>query len=196
MAFVLAVFFVLLPFAGIDGADFAQDAPSAAQPMSVPSRFVPVQGVTLADRLRAAVAAGRSTGGRYWAAYGFDVRRGVAVDFEWRNTNGVSKLEGLTIRNGGLETPNVAVFLQYDGASEQPKRVEIYNLDRKRTYGDLPVYWMGRADSGESLALLRGLLGSEEPEVVATRSIVAISLHADPRAEEILESIVMRGERE
>ena len=46
--------------------------------------FIPVEGATLKAKIDGAIAAGKANaaGGRFWVAYQFEVRPGVAVDFE------------------------------------------------------------------------------------------------------------------
>jgi HEAT repeat protein len=70
------------------------------------------------------------------------------------------------------------------------RRVEIYNLDRKREYAGYPVYWLGRGGNEESLNLLRSLAESNQPEGVVENATVAIALHDDPRVTDVLKSLV------
>ena len=192
MNVILAVIFVLMPFAMFDGVLPDQDSSATAANNSGRAGFIAVDGATLETRIELAVARGRSAGSAYWVAYGFDIRRGVAVDFEMRNVRGVTTFDGLTIQeNSKAETRNVAVFMLYEDGAAMPSRVEVYNLDRKRNYGGHPVYWTGQADSGESLALLRGMVASSEDGDVTHHAVVAIGLHADPRVADILESIIL-----
>ena len=189
---ILAVIFVLMPFAMFDGVMPDQDAAPAATQNAGRAGFIAVDGATLETRVELAVARGRSAGSAYWVAYGFDIRRGVAVDFEMRNVRGVTTFDGLTIQeNSKVETRNVAVFMLYEDGAATPSRVEVYNLDRKRDYGGHPVYWTGRADSGESLALLRNMVATGVDGDVTHHAVVAIGLHADPRVADILESIIL-----
>lgn len=191
---ILAVIFVLMPFAMFDGVMPDQDSSATAASSSGRAGFIAVDGATLETRVELAVARGRSdrTGSAYWVAYGFDIRRGVAVDFEMRNVRGVTTFDGLTIQeNSKVETRNVAVFMLYEDGAATPSRVEVYNLDRKRNYGGHPVYWTGRADSGESLALLRNMVATGVDGDVTHHAVVAIGLHADPRVADILESIIL-----
>src|SRR5690606_36009677 len=124
----------------------AQSAPNA--------RFVTVEGGSLSSRLETALGRGRASGAeRFWAAYGFDVRPGVTVDVVYQSKNG-----GTVISKFGTsdehETRNLAVFALYTRAGGAPVRLEVYNLDRVRDYDNLPVYWLGRAATDESLSLL------------------------------------------
>lgn len=189
---ILAVIFVLMPFAMFDGVLPEQESSATAVDNSGRAGFIAVDGATLETRVELAVARGRSAGSAFWVAYGFEIRRGVAVDFEMRSVRGVTTFDGLTIQeNSKVETRNVAVFMLYADGAAMPSRVEVYNLDRKRNYGGHPVYWTGRADSGESLALLRGMIASSDNGDVTHHAVVAIGLHADPRVADILESIIL-----
>lgn len=190
----IAAIFMLMPLAMFDGALPDQDGPVSSASSRPRAGFISVDGATLATRIELATAKGRSasSGAPFWVAYGFDVRHGVAVDFEMRSVNGVTTFEGLTIQeNSAAETPHVGIFMLYEPGVSRPSRVEIYNLDRNRTYGGHPVYWTGLADSGQSLDVLRGLIAGSTDEDVTHRAVVAIGLHADPRVADILESIVL-----
>ena len=189
---LLAVIFILMPLAMFDGVLPDQDPSATAAENTGRAGFIPIDGATLETRIELAVARGRSAGAAYWVAYGFEIRRGVAVDFEMRNVRGVTTFDGLTIQeNSKVETRNVAVFMLYEAGAAEPSRVEVYNLDRKRNYGGHPVYWTGRADSGESLTLLRGMVASSADGDVTHHAVVAIGLHADPRVADILEAIIL-----
>lgn len=191
---IFAVIFVLMPFAMFDGVLPGQEDSASSTSNRSRAGFIGVDGATLSTRIELARARGRSAtpDASFWVAYGFDVRRGVAVDFEMRNVGGVTTFDGLTIQeNSKAETRNVAVFMLYEEGGAQPTRVEIYNLDRKRNYGGHPVYWTGQADSGESLTLLRELVAGDGDGDVTHRAVVAIGLHADPRVADILESIIL-----
>lgn len=191
---IFAVIFVLMPFAMFDGVLPEQDASSTSSAARGRAGFLPVDGASLVTRIELARARGRASSpdAPSWIAYGFDIRPGVAVDFDMRNVRGVTTFDGLTIQeNSKIETPNVGVFMLYEPGATHPSRVEIYNLDRKRTYGGHPVYWTGQADSGESLTVLRELIASNDDQEVTHHAVVAIGLHADPRVADILESIIL-----
>src|SRR5215208_7531518 len=52
--------------------------------------FIPVEGATLKTKIDAAIIAGKANAvnGRFWVAYQFEVRPGVAVDFEVVDSTG------------------------------------------------------------------------------------------------------------
>ncbi|HUQ31024.1 MAG TPA: HEAT repeat domain-containing protein [Pyrinomonadaceae bacterium] len=161
-------------------------------------RFITVEGADLRSKLETAVKMGRSASPqtRFWTAYSFDVRSGVAVDPEGGEFRGNMTTTGDTTvffgkSNGvGVETPNLGVFLLHEADGSLIRRVEIYNLDRKREYAGYPVYWLGRGGNEESLNLLRSLAESNQPEGVVENATVAIALHDDPRVMEALKSLV------
>src|SRR6185503_3780571 len=118
--------------------------------------FIPVEGTSLRQKLDSAISRGRASSGqsRFWAAYSFDVRPGIAVDLEIHNENGTTIINGTSFSTDSkIETRNLGVFLLYDASATAttPQRVEVYNLDRRREYSGYPVYWMGRAANEESL---------------------------------------------
>jgi hypothetical protein len=180
---------------GAAGTPAAQARTTAPNP-----KFIPVDGATLEDRRRAAAALGRAdaTASHYWIAYGFDVRPGVAIDAEVRGEHGVTRVEGVSMTADGktIETRNLAVFLLYERNTAAPDRVEIYNLDRARGYDTYPVYWAGHGTADESFALMRGLLDARPSAWVAERAVVAVAVNADPRAPDVLESIVRSSQIE
>ena len=52
--------------------------------------FIPVEGANLKAKIDNAIVAGRANapGGRFWVAYQFEARPGVAIDFEVVDGNG------------------------------------------------------------------------------------------------------------
>jgi HEAT repeat protein len=139
---------------------------------------------------------------RFWTAYSFDVRPGVAVDPEAGEFRGsmnnygdmtifVGKSNGTTI-----ETRNLGVFLLHEADGNVVSRVEVYNLDRKREYGTYPVYWLGRGGNEESLSTLRALAESNLPDKVVEHATVAIALHDDPRVSDVLKTLVRNSKNQ
>ncbi len=158
--------------------------------------FTPVEGTSLRSKLDAAISRGRASAGqsRFWAAYSFDVRPGVAIDLEINNGNGASIINGTTFSTDSkIETRNLGVFLLYDTGASAFQRVDIYNLDRKREYSGYPVYWLGRAGNEESLNLLKGLAESDQANKVAEHAVMALAIHDDQRVDSMLEDLVRRS---
>jgi len=157
-------------------------------------RFIPVQGQTLRGRIEAAARQGRSTAGqsKFWSAWSFDVRPGVAVDYEWRSKDGkVRANDGWNVSfDNNVETRNLGVFLLYGAGGSAIERVEIYNLDRQRDYSNYPVYWLGKATNDESLNFLESLTDGQQGKRVNDHSVVAIALHDDGRVGGMLKQFV------
>jgi len=170
----------------------AQTAPQQGQ------SFINVEGADLRSKLEAAAQMGRarSPQTRFWAAYSFDVRPGVAVDVEVGQFHGsMSNYGDMTVfygKSNGIqvETRNLGVFVMYEPDGRAPVRVEVYNLDRKREYSGFPVYWLGRGGNEESLNFLRGLAEMNLGNHVVENATVALALHDDPRVSEVLKSLV------
>ena len=177
---------------------FFQPVETAQQGQS----FINVEGADLRSKLETAVQRGRAATPqtRFWAAYSFDVRPGVAVDPEVGEFHGsMTNYGDMTVffgKSGGqtIETRNLGVFVLYEPDGRTISRVEVYNLDRKREYSGYPVYWLGRGGNEESLNFLRGVAESNQPERVVENATVAIALHDDPRVNEVLKSLV-RGSK-
>jgi HEAT repeat protein len=174
-------------------------APVVQQQQGQTQRFITVEGTgDLRARLETARGMGRSASPktRFWTAYSFDVRPGVAVDPEVGQFRGsMSSYGDMTVfvgKSGGVsvETRNLAVFILHEPDGGTLSRVEVYNLDRKREYSNYPVYWLGRGGNEESLSLLRGLAESNQSNKVVEHATVAIALHDSPAVSEILKSLV------
>ena len=158
--------------------------------------FIPVEGTSFRQKLDAAISRGRANSGqpRFWAAYAFDVRPGIAVDLEIHNGNGTTIINGTSFSTDSkIETRNLGVFLLYDAGASVPQRVEVYNLDRAREYSGYPVYWMGRAGNEESLNFLKGLTESNQANRVAEHAVAALAIHDDQRVDPMLEDLVRRS---
>lgn len=159
--------------------------------------FIPVEGASLRSKLDAATSQGRARQTSFWVAYSFDVRPGVAIDYEFNDRRGNTTIvNGSSISTGSkAETRNVGVFLLYDpsGAIES---VELYNLDRRREYSGHPVYWLGRAGNEESLTLLRGLIESNQSNRVSEKAVAALALHDDARVGSMLEDFIRHSTNE
>lgn len=161
--------------------------------------FIPVEGANLKARIDGAIAAGKANAanGRFWVAYQFEVRPGVAVDFEIVDSAG-----GLYISSDGAsmmfdprnETRELGLFLLYDAARESFIRADIYNLRRTHEYSNYPVYWAGRITNDESLNYLKSIVDSPAPQVnrLAERALFAIALHDDASVDGLLTEMVRR----
>ena len=153
--------------------------------------FIQTDGPNLRARLDQAIRQGRAKQSRFWTAYAFEVRPGIAVDAEWRNDGNTSIVNGASISVGSkVETRNVGVFVLHEASDGAIARVEIYNLDRHHEYSGYPVYWMGRATNEESLSYLKGLVESNVTGEAQKHAVVAIGLHDDPRIGGMLEDFV------
>ncbi|MGE0886800.1 MAG: HEAT repeat domain-containing protein [Blastocatellales bacterium] len=156
--------------------------------------FIPVQGQTLRNRMEAAIRQGRSTAGqsKFWSAWSFDVRPGVAVDYEWRGKDGkVRSNDGWNVSfDHKVETRNLGIFLLYGAGGDTIERVEIYNLDRQRDYSGYPVFWLGKAGNNESLNFLESLIDGQQGKRISEHGVVAIALHDDGRVGGMLKQFV------
>src|SRR4051794_14481212 len=98
------------------------------------ARFITVEGANLRARYESALKMGRSASPqtRFWTAYSFDVRPGVAVDPDGGEFQGSMSTYGDTTvffnRSGGtnIETRNLGVFLLHEADGASASRVEIY----------------------------------------------------------------------
>jgi FOG: HEAT repeat len=163
-------------------------------------RFITVEGTDLRAKMETAVRMGRglSPQTRFWLAYSFDVRPGIAVDPGDGNFRGnmTTYDDGMVVFMGKaadgqmIETRNLGVFLLYEPDGNTISRVEIYNLDKRREYSTYPVYWLGRGGNEESLNFLRQLVTTNRARKLNERCVLAIALHDDPRVATQLKSFV------
>ena len=161
--------------------------------------FKPVEGASLKARIESAISQGRAgaPGGRFWVGYQFEVRPGVAIDFEIVDSSGT-----ISISNDGwsmmsdprYETRELGVFLLFETAREGFTRAEVYNLKREHQFSGYPVYWTGHATNEESLNYLKSIIDTNAPEMnrLSDRAAFAIALHDDGRVETILTDLIRK----
>src|SRR6185369_9205779 len=74
--------------------------------------FIQTDGPNLRSKLDQAIRQGRAKQSRFWTAYAFEVRPGIAVDAEWRNDGNTTIVNGASISVGSkVETRNLGVFV-------------------------------------------------------------------------------------
>jgi len=151
-------------------------------------KFTKIDGDNFQAKLAAAHT--RAVAGKpYWIAYGFEVRPHVGFDL-------AGQPKALLDATGSAETPNLGVFMLYRTRNARPDSIEVYNLDRQRDYDAVPVYWLGRVPSSESLDYLRKLV----PEISDSKSgesiTDAIALHNDSQTGTILEGFLRNAGQE
>ncbi len=161
--------------------------------------FIPVEGANLKAKIDGAIVAGKvnAVNGRFWVAYQFEVRPGVAVDFEVIDSSGtvyMSMDSTSMMYDPRNETRELGLFLMYDAPRESFIRADIYNLRRTHEYSNYPVYWAGRISNEESLNFLKSIVDSPAPELnrLAERAMFAIALHDDARVDGMLTEMIRR----
>lgn len=161
--------------------------------------FIPVEGVSLKAKFDAAISQGRNNAasGRFWVGYQFEVRPGVATDFEVVDGDGsvYISMDGTSMMlDTRYETRELGLFLQFDVQREQFIRADVYNLKRNHEFSGYPVYWAGRIGNEESLNYLKSLIDSPVPELnrLADRATFAIALHDDARVDPMLIELIRR----
>lgn len=161
--------------------------------------FIPVEGANLKAKIDSAIVAGKanSPNGRFWVGYQFEVRPGVAIDFEIVDSAG-----GVYISSDGTsmmfdprhETRELGLFLMFDTQRDSFIRAEVYNLRRTHEFSNYPVYWAGRISNEESLNYLKSIVDSPAPDInrLAERATFAIALHDDARVDAMLIEMIRR----
>ncbi len=161
------------------------------------NNFIPVQGANLKAKIDNAIAQGKGQSGIFWVGYQFEVRPGVAVDFEIVGPDGSISIsnDGWSIMSDSrYETRELGFFLMYEKARDTFTRAEVYNLRRDHQFSSYPIYWAGKAANEESLNYLKSMIDSTLPETnrLSDRAAYAIALHDDARVEGILTEMVKR----
>lgn len=164
---------------------------------SVNQNFIQVDGSSLKSKIDSAVRLGRANArnGRFYVAYGFNVKPGVTLGGNYYNTRDNRKdadgkeSKGKTYREKEPETRNAAVFLQREAGNEEIAKIELYDLDRPNQYGGYPVYWAGNISNDESLNFLRELAEKESAQKVSEQAVVALAMHNDGRVGQMLEGL-------
>jgi HEAT repeat protein len=162
--------------------------------------FIPVEGANLRAKLDSAIVAGKAANtpaGRFWVGYQFEVRPGVAIDFEIVDSSGsiyISNDGSSMMGDARYETRELGLFQLFDTQRDSFIRVEVYNLRRQHEFSNYPVYWAGRIANEESLNYLKSIVDSSAPEInrLAERATFAIALHDDARVDAILIEMIRR----
>jgi hypothetical protein len=161
--------------------------------------FIPLEGANLKAKFDNAIAQGRtnSPGGRFWVGYQFEVRPGVATDFEVVDGNGgvyISMDGDSMMFDSRYETRELGLFFMFDLQRDQFIRAEVYNLKRNHEFSNYPVFWAGRIGNEESLNYLKSIIDSPSPEIhrLADRATFAIALHDDARVDQMLMDLIRR----
>jgi HEAT repeats len=161
--------------------------------------FIPVEGANLKSKIDRAIVQGKAgaPAGQFWVGYQFEVRPGVAIDFEIVGADGVVSWsnDGWSIMSDSrYETRELGLFMLYETQRETFTRAEIYNLRREHQFSGYPVYWAGKATNDESLAYLKSIIDSSVPEVtrLSDRAAFAIALHDDAKVEPLLTELIKR----
>ena len=162
--------------------------------------FIPVEGANLKAKLDSAIVAGKAANtpqGRFWVGDQFEVRPGVAIDFEIVDSSGsiyISNDGSSMMGDSRYETRELGLFQLFDTQRDSFIRVEVYNLRRQHEFSNYPVYWAGRISNEESLNYLKSLVDSPAPEInrFAERATFAIALHDDARVDAILIEMIRR----
>ena len=154
-------------------------------------KFTKIDGASLSAKL--ATAQSRAPEGKpYWVAYGFEVRPNVGFDLADQS----SQPKVVVDATGPAETPNLGVFMLYKTRAGNPERIEVYNLDRQRDYEALPVFWLGKVQTSESLDHLRKLMPQVSQNTAAENLTHAIALHNDNQSGVILEDLLRNATQE
>lgn len=161
--------------------------------------FTPVEGASLKAKIDNAILQGRNSapGGRFWVGYQFEVRPGVATDFEVVDGAGgvYISMDGSSMMfDPRYETRELGLFFLFDVPREQFTRAEVYNLKRNREFSGYPVFWAGHIGNEESLNYLKSIIDSPAPEMrrLADRATFAIALHDDARVDPLLMDLIRR----
>jgi len=171
-------------------ATFAQEKPKRTY---TKNDFINIEGGTLNDRVERAFKQFKSSGqgnqgDSIWLAYHFTAREGSYI----------GPFGGTIYYDDGIklerkdDTSQAAIFLLTDASGSSPKvtRVKTLSLKEDFVFEDRQVYWLGNADTGQSLTYLTSLARSKsddkEGRELARGSLRAIGSHDSPRVVPLL----------
>ena len=161
--------------------------------------FTPVEGASLKAKIDNAIVQGKAgaPAGLFWVGYQFEVRPGVAIDFEIVDSNGTFSIsnDGWSMMSDSrYETRELGLFLLFETQRNVFTRAEVYNLRREHQFSGYAVYWAGRATNEESLNYLKAIIDSNALEMnrMSDRAAFAIALHDDARVESILTELIKK----
>lgn len=149
--------------------------------------FIKIDGGSLSDRVERAVKQFKSSnqGDAVWLAYHFPARAGTSY----------GPFTGMIYYDDGIrlerkdDPASAAIFLLADASGAQPKITKVRTLDLREPYvfENRPVYWLGNADAGQSIAQLEAALRAErENKELARGALRAIAVHDSPRVVPLL----------
>lgn len=180
----------LLSFA----ATYAQDKPKRTY---TKAEFVNVDGGNLADKIERAFRQFKSAGqgDSVWIAYHFPAREGSYI----------GPFSGTVYYDDGIrlerkdDVTQAAVFLLTDASGSSPnvKRVKTISLKEDFVFEDRMVYWLGNADSNQSLNYLSSLARQANKDdknslELARGALRAIGSHDSSRAVSMLKEFAVQ----
>lgn len=181
--FIVTLLAFLLSFA----ATYAQDKPKRTY---TKNDFVNVDGGNLTDKIERAFRQFKSSGqgDSVWIAYHFTAREGSYI----------GPFAGTIYYDDGIklerkdDPSQAAVFLLADASNSALtiKRVKTLSLKEDFVFEDRMVYWLGNADTNQSLSYLSGLAkqgkDDKESKELARGAMRAIGSHDSSRAVSML----------
>lgn len=179
---------VLIIVLSMLGSAFAQ------RPVFTNARFesLPVTG----GLERSVHAAATRQSGAAWIGYAVPAQPGMGRACCWSDSNRGCGLEGEHhVRGAQNKEPvklegatHVAILVRVEGGT--PGRLAAYATDCPLDAGGLPVYWLGEAKAGESVAVLEKYVGDKR---LADGAVFAIAMHAGPEADTALDRLAQSG---
>jgi len=180
----------LLVLCYISGA-FAQDQTSRTYTRE---DFINVDGASLAEKLDRAEKQfkGAKQGDSYWVAYHFQAREGINVGpfsgYVYEDSDG--------IRLYHKENPDgVAVFFLMDatGSKTELTRIKTLNLNEGYLFENRPVYWLGSADTAQSVSHLQTIMRSNsDNKDIMGGALRAIAIHSIPQVIPLLKEVALK----
>lgn len=166
---------------------FAQDQRSPVTRTYTQADFIKIEGGSLSERIERAVKQFKAAnqGDAVWLAYHFPARAGTSY----------GPFTGLVYYDDGIrlerkdDPASAAIFLLVDASGAQPKITKVRTLDLREPYvfENRPVYWLGDADAGQSIAQLEVALGAQgENKELARGALRAIAVHDSARVVPLL----------
>jgi HEAT repeat protein len=158
--------------------------------------FINIDGASLQEKTDRAIAQFRAAGqgDACWMAYHFQARDGVQIGpssgFFYRDDDGIR----LSSRNN---PDGAAIFLlaETTGNRVSVTRVKTLDISEPYLFENRPVYWLGNADTAQSLAQLESVMRADAENKILARNVLrAISSHNSPRVVPLLKETALRDQ--
>jgi HEAT repeat protein len=106
---------------------------------------------------------------------------GRRIDEGFRTLEDVARRKLSDLDGGGRIIPKeVAVLVKFDRNGRLPRDIDMTNMSLAFDIGSRPLLWLGHAENGESIRLLRSIYESRADEEARKGAVWAVGMHDEP----------------